>query len=217
MSLTLHYHPLSSFCQKALIGLYEVGVPFERNIVDLGNERQRAALSELWPMGKFPVLSDAERDCVVVESTTILEYLDQHHRDRARLVPEDAERARECRFRDRFFDLYVNTPMGKIVTDRLRPEAERDAFGVEQARKQLQTAYGFAEARLCTHRWAIGDDFTMADCAAAPALYYAELVLPFCASYRRLASYYGRLAARPSFARALREAEPYRSLFPPAT
>jgi len=214
MSLTLHYHPLSSFCQKVLIGLYEVGVPFEKNIVDLGNERERAALLDLWPMGKFPVLRDDARACTVPETSIILEYLDEHYSTRGRLVPKEPERARECRLRDRFFDCYVNVPMGKIVTDRLRPDGHHDAFGVEQARAQLEAAYGVAEAWLRDGDWALGADFSMADCAAAPALLYAKEVLPFGDSRPRLTAYYRRLTERPSFARVLAEVKPYWSMLP---
>jgi len=214
MSLTLHYHPLSSFCQKALIGLYEADVPFNKNIVDLANERERAVLQKLWPMGKFPVLSDDARERTLPESTIILEYLDQYYAPRGRLLPSDPERARECRLRDRFFDWYINVPMGKIVTDRLRPAGQHDAFGVEQARAQLQTAYDLAEAQFCDGEWAIGCEFSMADCAAAPALLYAQQVLPFSAAHGRLAAYYRRLTQRPSFARVLEEVKPFWSMFP---
>src|SRR5262249_42899502 len=108
MSLTLHFHPLSSFCHKALIALYENDTPFTPNIVNLQNEAERAALCKLWPIGKFPVLEDHARDWSVSESSIIIEYLDQHYPGRTRLVPEDADLARQMRFRDRFFDLYIH-------------------------------------------------------------------------------------------------------------
>lgn len=232
MSLTLHFHPLSSFCMKALIGLYELDVPFEKNVVDLSNEAQRAALMRLWPIAKFPVLRDDGRDATVVESTIILEYLDHHYArgeqrafpradEKARLVPRDPDLARECRFRDRVFDLYVNTPLGKIVVDKLRPEGQRDPLGVEEAKSQITTAYGIAERWLTTTGalgsggpWALGETFTMADCAAAPALFYASRVVPFGSDQKGLAAYHARLMERSSFARVIDESKPFQHMFP---
>jgi len=214
MSLTLHFHPLSSFCQKALVGLYELQVPFGTELVDLADEAQRAEFLKLWPIGKFPVLRDETRGLTVAESSIVLEYAEQFAAEGRRLTPADREGARECRFRDRFFDLYVNTTMGKIVTDKLRPEGAHDAFGVEQAKAQLQTAYAIIDDWLRVGPWALGEAFTMADCAAAPALFYARQVLPFADSQKHLAAYFSRLAERPSFARVLDEAKPYFAMFP---
>lgn len=210
MSFTLLFHPLSSFCQKVLVGLYELEVPFTRQQVDLSSDSQRAALEKLWPMGRFPVLRDEARGRTVAESSIILEYLDGA---RGRLVPSDPERARECRLRDRFFDLYVNATMQKIVTDKLRPQAQHDRYGVEQARADLEKAYALADEWLREGPWALGDDFTMADCAAAPALFYARKVAPF-GERPHLSAYFHRLDRRPSFARVLEEAKPYLELFP---
>jgi glutathione S-transferase len=214
MSLTLHYHPLSSFCQKVLIGLYELDVPFEPRFVDLGNEASRAAFLKVWPLGKFPVLHDAANDRTLPESTIILEYLDRHYAGKARLLPADADRALACRLRDRFYDLYIHLPMQKIVGDRLRPEGRRDPFGVDQAKAQLRTAYAIADDQVRGGTWATGDAFGMADCAAGPALFYASKVFPIDPSYVHLASYFARLIARPSFARVIEEAKPYWHLFP---
>jgi glutathione S-transferase len=214
MTLTLHFHPLSSFCQKVLIGLYELELPFERQLVDLSNEQQRAAFLALWPMGRFPVLHDDARGLTVPESSIVLEYLDQHYAGGARLIPSEPERALTCRLRDRLFDQYVNLPVGKIVTDKLRPDGQHDLLGVEQARQTLETAYGIAESWLHDGAWAVGDQFTMADCAAAPALFYANRILPFEKRYPKLTRYFARLSERPSFARAVEEAKPYLSLFP---
>ena len=213
MSLTLHFHPFASYCQKVLVGLYELDVPFEKHPVDLADEHARAAFLKLWPIGKFPVLYDSARDLTVPESTIILEYIDQHYAGTSRLIPLDPDRARECRLRDRFYDLHVHVPMQKIVTDNLRPDGRRDPFGVGQARALLETAYAVADAQLRDTTWALGDDFSMADCAAAPALFYANKVAPF-GTHRHLASYFDRLLARPSFARVMYEAKPYESLFP---
>ena len=214
MSLTLHYHPLSSFCMKVLIGLYELGVPFEKHLVDLADPAARADLLRLWPVGKFPVLRDEGRGLTLPESSIILEYVDRLHAGAARLIPADPDQALECRLRDRFHDLYVDVPMGKIVTDKLRPEGQRDPLGVEQARAQLETAYGIADEQLRGRTWAVGDAFSMADCAAAPALFFAGKVAPFGEARPHLAAYFARLTARPSFARVLEEARPYLAFFP---
>lgn len=213
MTLVLHSHPLSSFCQKVLIALYENDTPFEAKLIDFFDPESRAAFLRLWPMGKIPVLRDEARDRTVPEATIIIEYLAQNHPGRTALVPSDPDLARQTRFRDRFYDLYVNVPMQKIVTDRLRPVGQGDAFGVAQAKEQLRTAYGLIEQDMAGKRWAMGDLFTMADCAAAPALAYANHVVPF-ADHRQVAAYLDRLVQRPSFARVLAEAEPYQKNFP---
>jgi glutathione S-transferase len=214
MSLKLYFHPLSSFCQKALIALYENDTPFEPHIVDLLDEASRAELTKIWPIGKFPVLRDDARDRTVPESSIIIEYLAQHYPGRSQLVPTDADLARQTRMRDRFFDLYVNVPMQKVVTDRLRPAGRNDPHGVEEARALLRTACGMIEQDMKTRTWAMGDSFSMADCAAAPALFYANKVMPFGDTHRNVAAYLDRLMARPSFARAVEEAQPYFALFP---
>jgi glutathione S-transferase len=214
MSLILHFHPLASFCHKVLIALYESDTPFEPHLVDLMDQASAAAFKKIWPIGKFPVLRDNARDQTIPESSTIIEYLDQHYPGRARLVPTDADLARDTRLRDRFFDLYVHVPMQKIVTDRLRPAGKNDTHGVEEARALLSTALGMTEEDMATKRWAMGDDFTMADCAAAPALFYADKVMPLGKAHPNTAAYLGRLMDRPSYARALKEAEPYFKMFP---
>ncbi|TCR68815.1 glutathione S-transferase family protein [Bosea sp. BK604] len=212
MSLTLYYHPLSSYCQKVLVALYENGAPFTPELVDLGNPERRAEFLKLWPVGKFPVLRDGER--IVPESSIIIEHLDRHHPGPARLIPEDAERALETRLRDRFFDLYIQEPMQALVGDRLRPLESRDPFGVERAKARLRTSYDMLERDMAGRTWAMGEAFSLADCAAAPALYYADRVVPFRDSHPAIAAYFERLLQRPSFARAVEEAEPYRHLFP---
>ena len=213
MTYTLHFHPLSSYCQKALIALYELEVPFTKQIVDLSNPAERDALVALWPMGKFPVLRDEAAGVTVAESTTVIEYVD-HRAPKPRLLPSDADAAREVRFRDRFYDLYVNTTMGKIVTDNLRPAGMRDPHGVGEAEKQLATAYDIANGWARASQWAAGDSFSLADCAAAPGLFYANKIQPFTTSHPHLAAYYARLEQRPSFVRVLAEAEPYMKNFP---
>jgi glutathione S-transferase len=213
MSLELHFHPLSSYCQKALVALYENDTPFERHLVNLGDPTARAEFQKLWPIGKMPVLRDTARDRIVPEATIIIEYLAQHYPGKSQLLPADPDRARETRLRDRFFDLYVNDPVGKIVTDKLRPAGKNDPHGVDEARARLETAYAMIDEDMATQTWATGDTFTMADCAAAPALFYASKLIPF-GSRKNLASYFGRLMERPAFARAIEEAQPYFALFP---
>jgi glutathione S-transferase len=214
MALQLHMHPLASFCQKVLIALYENDTPFEPRIVDLGNAAAGAAFKALWPMGKMPVLRDDARDRTIAESSIIIEYLDQHYPGAARLIPADPELALQARFGDRFYDIYVHEPMQKIVTDRLRPAGKNDPHGVEQARALMQTAYGMIERAMQSRTWAAGDVFTLADCAAAPALFYANKVAPFRETYPHVGDYFDRLMERPSFARAVRQAEPYLKQFP---
>jgi glutathione S-transferase len=214
MSLTLYCHPFASFCQKVLIALYENETPFTAHLVNLGDEASRAAFLKIWPVGKFPVLRDHARGRTIPESTIIIEYLAQHHPGPMPLVPADAEGAIAARQWDRFHDLEVAVPMQKIVTDRLRPSGQRDALGVDAARAQLRTALAIVDAEMAAKTWATGEAFTMADCAAAPALFYANEVMPLGAAHANAAAYLERLMRRPSFARVLKEAEPYRHLFP---
>ena len=214
MTLRLYYHPLSSFCQKVLIALYETGASFTPQIVDLRDESDRAAFLKLWPIGKFPVLKDEARDRLVPESSIIIEYLAQHYPGKSALVPADADAARQTRLRDRFFDLYVNTPMQKVVGDRMRPADKKDPFGVDHAREQIRTAVGMLDQEMGSKTWVMGESFTMADCAAAPALFYANMVAPFMDTHKNAAAYFQRLAKRPSYARVQEEAEPYLNLVP---
>ena len=214
MSLTLSFHPLASFCHKALIALYENDTPFEPRIVDLGSEAAFAGFKKIWPVGKIPVLRDAAKDQTVPEASIIIEYLAEHYPGKTELVPADADLARQTRLRDRFFDLYLNAPMQKVVTDRLRPEGRNDPFGVEQAKALLKTALDIVDEDINSRTWAMGDAFGMADCAAAPALFYADKVTPFGGTHPHAARYLGRLMERPSFARVLEEAQPYFAMFP---
>jgi len=214
MALTLHFHPLSSFCWKALIALYENGVPFTPKLVDLGNPAERAALLKLWPIGKFPVLQDDARNEIVPESSIVIEYLDRYYPGRTRLIADDIDRALQTRLRDRFYDLYVHLPMQKIMGDRLRPDGKQDSHGVEEARAQLRSSYAMIEQQMAGGGWAAGDDFSLADCAAAPSLYYGGMVVPFGDGQKNLAAYFERLKGRPSFARVLKEAEPYFNMVP---
>ncbi|MDX3885675.1 MAG: glutathione S-transferase family protein [Sphingomonas sp.] len=212
--LTLHYHPFSSFCQKVLVALYERDVPFTPRQVDLGDAGERAALAALWPMCRFPVLTDDAAGRAIPESSIIIEYLDGHGAAAAPLIPADPAAAIEVRLMDRLFDHYVELPMQRIVGDHLRPEDKRDPHGVAEVRATLGTAYAMLEERLAGRAWAAGDAFSLADCSAAPALFYAEWVQPFTGDHPALAAYFRRLRDRPSFARVLEEARPYRAYFP---
>jgi glutathione S-transferase len=214
VSLILYYHPLASFCHKVLIPLYENGTEFEPRHVDLSSEESSAELRAAWPVGKFPVIKDVTRNVIVPETTIIIEYLDQFCAGAIRFIPEDPHAAREVRLWDRFFDLYVATPMQKIVAERLRPADMTDDYGVIEARNNLDTAYEMLEKQLASGQWAAGADFSMADCSAAPALFYAECVHPFTPTYPVLAAYFDRLMTRPSVARVLEEARPYFQYFP---
>ena len=212
MTLKLYMHPLSSYCHKALIAFYENDIPFEMKRTD--DPAVAAALKDMWPVGKFPVLTDEARDWFVPESTIIIEYLAQHFPGRIKLIPDDPDLARQVRMRDRFFDLYLHTPMQKLIGDRLRPADSKDAFGVEEAKKQFATALGMLEGEGGKHRWGMGDAFTMADCAAAPALYFGNIAMPFETTHKQSYAYLRRLMERPSYARVLEEAKPFLHLVP---
>ncbi len=166
--LTLYYHPLSSYCQKVLVALYENGTPFTPHFVDLNDPVANAAFKEVWPIGRFPVLHDATHDNLVPESSIIIEYLDQRYPGATRFIPQNPDTARRMRLRDRFFDIYVNDQVGKIVGDRLRPAGQNDTIGVERAYAILRTGLDLIEADMADKGWAMGEDFTMADCAARP-------------------------------------------------
>jgi glutathione S-transferase len=211
MSLTLYAHPFSSYCWKVLIALYENGTPFRYRIVD--NAAASAELEALWPLKKFPVLEDSE--AVVMESSVIIEYLMHRHPGPVRLIPEGFDVALKVRFMDRFFDNYIMTPMYKLVLDSMRADGEHDAKGVAEARTMLDNAYGWLEKEAALQGWAIGSHFTMADCAAAPALFYADWVHPIGIRFPGVCAYRARLLARPSIARTVDEARPYRKFFPP--
>lgn len=213
MDLTLYYHPFSNFCQKALIALYEAAVPFEPRAIDLGNSEDRAELEGLWPMVKFPVLRDARRNVTVPEASLIVGYVDDHYSGNERLVPRDPDDVLNVHLFDRIVDNYLMTPTAKVVTDQFRGEGRHDADGVEQAKATIATAYRILESMLTDAGWAVGDRFTLADCGAGPALFYTNIIVPI-ADYPKLSAYYRRLLERPSFARAIDEARPYRAGFP---
>jgi glutathione S-transferase len=211
MSLLLHMHPLSSYCHKVLTALYELEVPFEPKLLDLGNERERQRFYTLWPIGKMPLLVDEAAGVCLPESTIIIDYLNE--RFGGTLIPSDHGGQLEVRAQDRFFDVHVHDHMQRITANLLRPADARDPFGVAEARRKLETAYDVVESRMTDRTWAAGESFSLADCAAAPALYFAEGRVAF-GNRPHLAAYMQRLKARPSYARALHEAQPYLHMVP---
>lgn len=216
MSLRFYFHPLASFCHKVLIALAEKKIGFEPVVVDFGNPDSVAAFKAVWPMAKMPVLVDEKRGETIAETSIIIEYLDLHFGG-PKMLPADPDAAIKARFWDRFFDLYVEVPMQKIVTDNLRPEGGRDTLGVEQSRAQLREAYGVIERQMAGRDWVMGEAFGIGDCAAAPGLFYANTVEPIGPDFPLTAAYNSRLMARPSYAQVLREAEPWFAYFPMAT
>ncbi|MGL4264473.1 MAG: glutathione S-transferase family protein [Afipia sp.] len=214
MALTLYIHPLASFCHKVLIALYENATPFRSETVDFSDPASAAALLERWPAGKIPVLHDGATGRIVPETSIIIEYLQQNYPGPVPLLPSEPEARLQARLWDRFFDLYVSTPMQKIVTDRIRPEGHNDPHGVADARAALETAYAMIEQQMSGNSWATGEDFTMADCSAASALFFASIVHPFAAGQVHLRTYLDRLLARPSVTRTTREAQPFFMMFP---
>jgi glutathione S-transferase len=212
MTLILHEHPFAAYCWKALIALHELGLPFERHFV--GGQADRAALAELWPMASIPVLVDDATGLTLPESTAIVEYLDGLAQG-PRLVPPDPAAALQARLWDRLVDGHVMTPMQKIVGDSLRPEGRGDPEGVDAARATLDRAYALLDAQLAGGGWVAGPAFTLADCAAAPALHYARVVHRWDEEgLRALTRYFSELTARPSVARVIDGAREYRHLFP---
>jgi glutathione S-transferase len=206
--LKLYYHPLSSFCWKATIALYENDTPFEKVVVHLNEEKSRAAFLDVWPIGQFPVIRDEARDWMVPESSIIIEYLDQHYPGRTRFVPTDSDKARQVRMRDRFFDLHVQVPMQHIMDDRWRKEEDKDPILVGKMRTRITTALDMIEHDVGAS-WAMGEDFTMADIAAMPALFYANIAMPFGNARPKTSAYLERLKKRPSVARTLKDAAPF--------
>lgn len=210
MSLQLYAHPFSSYCQKVLIALYENDTPFEYRMLE--DASASAALATLWPLKRFPVLVDADR--TVFEASIVIEHLDIYYPGNLRFIPADPGSALDVRRMDRFFDNYVMTPMQKPVHDRMRAEADRDPYGVKEARALLDAAYSWLDGAMAGREWAAGDDFSLADCAAAPSLFYADWAHPIDAKFGNVRAYRERLLARPSVARAVDEARPYRHYFP---
>jgi len=204
--LKLHYHPLSSYSQKALMALYEKDYPFEPTLVDITSPDARAAYKKLYPFGKVPLLEgDGE---FIPESSIIIEYVDTHHEGKTRLIPADKDQARKARFYDRLSDLYVMEPMLRIFFDGRKPEAEREPRRVAEAKATLDLTLGMFDKHFAKNTWALGDTFSMGDCALAPALGYLRMVYPY-EAHANLKSYFGRVSERPSFQKVMAELAPH--------
>lgn len=210
--LTLYGHPISSFTWKVLMALYENDTPFDFITVD---QNTYADFIAKWPMGKFPILIDSDRKSMTTETSVIIEYLDTYYPGATRFIPQNIDAALEVRRWDRVFD-HINTTMSKVVVDNIRPDGQRDPFGVEEAKRVVHAAYTVVETQLGDREFAVGDSLTMADCAAAPALWYATRNVPLENKYPRIAAYLERLISRPSFARAVKESEPLFHMYPGA-
>lgn len=208
----LYAHPFSSYCQKVLIALYENSTPFEFKLLGPETPANFTELARMWPLQRFPVLVDAGQS--LMEASIIIEHMLLHHAGPVRLLPADAKVALDVRFMDRFFDNYVMTPMQRIVSDSRRTPDQRDAQTVADARTLLEISYSWLDARLQGRDWASGEAFSLADCAAAPSLFYADWVHPIGKRFTNVLVYRERLLSRPSFARVVNEARPYRHLFP---
>jgi glutathione S-transferase len=212
MALELFAHPFSSYCQKALIAFYENNIPFTLRLLSPEDPETGAEFAKLWPIRKFPLLVDGER--TIFEASIIIEYLQVRYPGPVTLIPEDPAAAIEVRMLDRVFDNYVMTPQGKCVSDAMRASEDHDPKGVAEARALLETAYAWLDARMAEREWAAGERFSLADCAAAPSLFYADWTHPIPARFAHLHAYRARLLARPSFARAVDGGRPYRHYFP---
>lgn len=210
MSLTLYYHPLSSFCWKVLLALYEGGIPFEKRLINLGAAADKSELEGIWPFAKFPVIRDHERKRDLAESSVIIEYLDRFWAQPQPLIPLDWDEALEVRLWDRVFDNYVQGPLQQIVADRLH----NTGLDLTRQRATLSTAYLMLDRHLASRTWVGRQHFSMADCAAAPALFYASTLVPIPEELRHVHGYFERLLARASFQRVIQEARPYFGFYP---
>jgi glutathione S-transferase len=210
MPLTLYYHPLASFCHKVLIALYEKGIEFDKRLINLADGVDRAELQAIWPLGKFPVIRDSSNGRELPETTVIIEYLDHSFAGANPLIPGDWEEALDVRLWDRIFDNYIQVPMQRIVSDRM----SGSKGDVSNERATLETTYAMIDRRMASRTWAAGRGFSMADCAAAPGLFFAGAVQPFSAKFSHLKAYFDRLTDRPSFRRVIEEAKPYFAFFP---
>jgi glutathione S-transferase len=207
--LVLYSHPFSSYCQKALVAFYEKGLPFEhRNLEEPGAMDE---LKAVWPFGQFPILKQGGR--TFAETSIIIERLDQIAPETL-MIPADPDAALEVRFMDRVFDNHLQVNQQRIIYNALRPEADRDPIADAEARAKLETAYAWLDGVMATRTWAAGETFSLADCGAAPGLLYAHWTHAIPGRFQHLWAYRRRLLARPSYARALDEARPYRGYFP---
>jgi glutathione S-transferase len=211
MALEFFGHPFSSYTQKALIALYENEIEFDYRVIgpdpDIGER-----FAKLWPLKRFPILVDDGR--TILEASIIIEHLAVRHPGPVRLIPEDPDEATEARMMDRFFDNYIHTPVQKHVFNALRPAEHRDPYGVDEARRMLEAAYAWLDEVMAYRKWASGGGFSLADCAAAPALFYADWTHPIAEQFANVRAYRRRLLARPSIDRCVEEGRPFRPYFP---
>lgn len=210
MTLSVYLHPFSSYCQKAKTAFYEKDVPFEARMLD-GTEPAAGDFAALWPIGRFPVATDGPK--LIFEATGIIEHLEVLYPDRPRLIPEDPATAAEVRMWDRFFDNYISYPQQRMVYAALGREPD-DGEDCAKWKAAFETAYAVLDRRMADREWVAGEGFSLADCAAAPSLLYADWTHPIAESFPHVRAYRTRLLARPSYARTLDEARPYRHLFP---
>jgi glutathione S-transferase len=211
--MKLYYHPLSSYSQKVVMAFHEKGAAFEPVIISLMDPAQKAEYRKIHPFGKLPLLVDTGKGGhPVPESSIIIEYIDRHCPGGTKLIPDDPDLARQCRFKDRMADNYINDSMSKIFFDGMRPEGERDPSGVAEAKETLHTVFQIMDRDMADKTWSMGDAFSMADCAVAPPLAYCRMFAPF-DDFKNLSAYFGRLLERPSFAKVQKEAEPYLAAF----
>ncbi|HEX5033495.1 MAG TPA: glutathione S-transferase family protein, partial [bacterium] len=206
-----------SYCHKVLIALYENETPFATKVVNLMDPAESREFRKISPFGKIPVLQDDDSDRLVLESSIIIEYLQQHYPGQTQLLPSGPEALLDVRLKDRLLDLYLHLPMQKVVLDNLRPAGKNDPYGVEQARETIRLSCRRIDQEMEGRTWAMGESFSLADCSAAPALFYVNQVMPLAGEFPHAAGYLKRLMQRPSYARVLREAEPYFKSFPGAS
>ncbi|PHZ83435.1 glutathione S-transferase [Paremcibacter congregatus] len=204
--MKLYYHPLSTYSQKVLIACYEKGIAFEPHVINVSNPKERAAFRGIYPLGKIPLLV-TEDQRLIPESSIIIEYFDQAFPNSPDLIPKDPEQARQVRFRDRMHDLYLNDPIVALLFESRKPEAEQDFPLIHKSRHTLDVIYEFLNNQINNHSWSNGEQFSMADCAAAPALFYAQRIYPF-AKYPNIKAYFSRLMGHPAYRKVIKEAEP---------
>jgi glutathione S-transferase len=212
ISMKLYFHPVSSFSQKTLVAFHEKGVAFEPVIINLMDPKDREAYRQVNPLNKVPFLRVEDKKLELAESSIIIEYIDRKFPGGTKLIPDDFDQALQVRKLDRYFDNYINEPMAKILFDGFRPEGKNDPYGVQQARDRLTSTYALLDKELAGRTWAAGDAFSMADCAASPALFYSRMMQPF-EEHKNLSAYFGRLMERPAFQRVVKEAEPFLAMF----
>jgi glutathione S-transferase len=197
--LTLYEHPFALYCQKVLIAFNELGVAYD--VLEEQRDFDRAELAELWPPASIPVLRDGDQ--IIGETSIIIEHVAG-----ARLVP-----SLEARKWDRICDEYVSDSVQAVVADTFLERFDEGA--VAQAKARIDMSYGMLETQLAVHEFLAGDAFTIAECAAAPGLFYALGIHPWDEdAHPQLTRYYRALARRPSFAKVIEDARPYRDLFP---